>query len=237
MDFILDNYMWFILGAVVILMTVVGYLAEKTDFASKKHNKKEENGSPVPTAEPQIAMPENTNVQMPVENNITPQVNTLDNMANMSQNVGTPSIDGVPSELFAPINSTDVVNIDSSNLGVNLDQTVEPVNLSATSDVKINDADGLDFDSLYQPVAPLENDEVNQTEINNDMGKTELDNMEDVNAQVSNIEEELQLRNTGVKIPILILGYVSHNDLDICSKNSFCTECDNSYKRHYHNKT
>jgi len=35
MDFIIDNLVWFIAGGVVILMTIIGYFAEKTDFGKK----------------------------------------------------------------------------------------------------------------------------------------------------------------------------------------------------------
>lgn len=43
MEFLLDNYIWFIIGFIVILMIVIGYLAEKTQFGSKKITKKDKN--------------------------------------------------------------------------------------------------------------------------------------------------------------------------------------------------
>ncbi len=45
MEFIIDNLVWFIAGGVVILMTIIGYFAEKTDFGknlSSKNNEDEE---------------------------------------------------------------------------------------------------------------------------------------------------------------------------------------------------
>lgn len=36
MEFILENYIWFSVGAGVMIMTLIGYLAEKTDFGKKK---------------------------------------------------------------------------------------------------------------------------------------------------------------------------------------------------------
>ena len=36
MEFILDNYIWFIVGGIIILMAVIGYFAEKTDFGRSK---------------------------------------------------------------------------------------------------------------------------------------------------------------------------------------------------------
>ena len=35
MDFIVDNYVWFIVIVVIILMAVIGYIADKTDFGRK----------------------------------------------------------------------------------------------------------------------------------------------------------------------------------------------------------
>ena len=39
LDFIADNYVWFIAGGVILLMTIIGYIAEKTDFGKKKTGK------------------------------------------------------------------------------------------------------------------------------------------------------------------------------------------------------
>lgn len=40
MDFITENYIWFIVGAVILLMAVIGYYADKTDFGRIKKEKK-----------------------------------------------------------------------------------------------------------------------------------------------------------------------------------------------------
>ena len=40
MDFIIDNYVWFIVGGVVLLMIIIGYFAEKTNFGKKPLNEK-----------------------------------------------------------------------------------------------------------------------------------------------------------------------------------------------------
>lgn len=43
MDFIVDNYFGFIVGGVAILMIIIGYIAEQTDFGRKPFRKKNEN--------------------------------------------------------------------------------------------------------------------------------------------------------------------------------------------------
>lgn len=45
MDFIIENYVWFIVAFVVIVMAIIGYFADKTDFGRKieKKEKKQNN--------------------------------------------------------------------------------------------------------------------------------------------------------------------------------------------------
>lgn len=40
MDFIYDNYVWFIVVGVILVMALIGYIAEKTDFGRKQFEKK-----------------------------------------------------------------------------------------------------------------------------------------------------------------------------------------------------
>lgn len=40
MDFITENYIWFIVGGVVVLMAIIGYIADKTDFGRKGKTEK-----------------------------------------------------------------------------------------------------------------------------------------------------------------------------------------------------
>lgn len=39
MQFLADNYFWFILGGIIILMAIIGYIADKTDFGRNKESK------------------------------------------------------------------------------------------------------------------------------------------------------------------------------------------------------
>lgn len=40
MDFIAENYIWFIVGGVVLLMALIGFIAEKTNFGRREFEKK-----------------------------------------------------------------------------------------------------------------------------------------------------------------------------------------------------
>lgn len=66
MDFIIDNYLWFVIGGVALLMIIIGYFAEKTDFGKKplseKKPKEKVKEAPVETTETVEEEPE-TNVE------------------------------------------------------------------------------------------------------------------------------------------------------------------------------
>lgn len=41
MQFLMDNYIWFLVAGIIGLMTVIGYIAEKTDFGRKEVKREE----------------------------------------------------------------------------------------------------------------------------------------------------------------------------------------------------
>lgn len=44
MTYIIDNYLWFVFFGALIFMTILGYIAEKTNFGSNTNSKKEKSG-------------------------------------------------------------------------------------------------------------------------------------------------------------------------------------------------
>lgn len=46
MPFIVDNYIWFAVGGLVIIMAIIGYFADKTDFGRKNEEKKAKEPKP-----------------------------------------------------------------------------------------------------------------------------------------------------------------------------------------------
>lgn len=132
MDFIVDNIVWFIVGGVVVLMTIVGYLAEKTDFASKKYREKvsrEKEDKVINVEKPIDETPDNIQeTQSPIQN-----VGVADMMVKPEEpaNVGieedlyaplTPEVDNqvvndnpIEEDLYAPLSST---NNDSKALEI-----------------------------------------------------------------------------------------------------------------------
>lgn len=63
MDFVINNYLWFIIGAIVLLMIVIGYFAEKTDFGKKplKNTSKKQSEPASKPAEEVVEPVEQTN--------------------------------------------------------------------------------------------------------------------------------------------------------------------------------
>ena len=66
MDFVINNYLWFVIGAVVLLMIIIGYFAEKTNFGKiplntrkeKKEKTVEDASSPVDTEAKELPIDE-----------------------------------------------------------------------------------------------------------------------------------------------------------------------------------
>ena len=124
MDFIADNYVWFIVLGVIILMAVIGYIADKTDFGRKaksegaiekpKKEKKKKENKPKENKIKIEAKGINELSQKLAENN-TAKIDNLDNNvnqniinSNLEQSINNENID---QSLFAPL--TDEKPVDS----------------------------------------------------------------------------------------------------------------------------
>ena len=51
MDFIINNYIWIIVISIILIMALIGYLAEKTDFIHETKKKKIEHNEEVKAKE------------------------------------------------------------------------------------------------------------------------------------------------------------------------------------------
>lgn len=60
-NFMIENYIWFIFGGIVILMVIIGYFAEKTQFGKKPTEKKQK---------PKKEKPSQVNDVIPSEENL-----------------------------------------------------------------------------------------------------------------------------------------------------------------------
>ena len=119
MDFIVDNYVWFIVVGIIILMAVIGYIADKTDFGRKgKEEATKEKKVEKPKKEKKVKeKKEKIKVEAKGINELTQEV-TENNKVNVQEsndlNVVEPvqnvqvNNENIDQSLFAPL--TDNVN-------------------------------------------------------------------------------------------------------------------------------
>ena len=117
MEFITDNYIWFIIGGIVFFMAIVGYIADKTDFGRNKVTKE-----PKEKKEKEIKQPEKIEIDAKGLGELTQSV---------SEFKTEPVVEEPMADLFAPMEETIPVidnNIDQSLYAPLGDAHVEPVN-------------------------------------------------------------------------------------------------------------
>lgn len=83
MQFVSENYVWFIIALVVIIMTIIGYIAEKTDFGHKKVEVKEKK------SKNRIDEIKNSNLKLneAVYNNVVEPVSSKENLEIREENI------------------------------------------------------------------------------------------------------------------------------------------------------
>lgn len=159
MEFIVDNIVWFIVGGVVILMTIVGYMAEKTDFASKKYREKvgqEKEKVNYKEEQENIKAPIDAPVQDIVVNDIvSPEIQLGDSTKEEDLyaplNNAADNIKGINEDLYAPLNNdTD----DKNNINEDL---YAPLNNDTDNKNNINE-------DLYSPLNSNQQNEVKDVE-------------------------------------------------------------------------
>lgn len=112
MEFITENYIWFIVGGIIIVMAIIGYIAEKTDFGKKeKENipkvKIEKVKKEKPKKEPKVTKVEakgindlTNDMKMTITEDLNEEVShDIDNSLNNT----TEDIDSIDPSLFAPL--------------------------------------------------------------------------------------------------------------------------------------
>lgn len=96
MDFFSEYYLWFVIGGIILIMALIGYIADKTDFGRKDITTKKTNKEKIMTEEEPIIKPtelennvepinevEPTGVQSVVDVAAEPDPNVVDNQASV----------------------------------------------------------------------------------------------------------------------------------------------------------
>lgn len=139
MDFIIENYVWFIVAFVVIVMAIIGYFADKTDFGRKIEKKEKKQNNKKNEKIKVEAKGINELTQNIVENNKDAvSTNQDENIVNIDQIKEQEKLDPMPIDnenidqsLFAPLTDTtskEQIN-DAVNSPVEL-KNIEPTNIN-----------------------------------------------------------------------------------------------------------
>lgn len=139
MDFIIENYVWFIVAFVVIVMAIIGYFADKTDFGRKieKKEKKQNNKKNEKIKVEAKGINELTQ-NIAESNKDVASTNQDENVVNIDQIKEQEKLDPMPIDnenidqsLFAPLTDTtskEQIN-DAVNSSVEL-KNIEPTNIN-----------------------------------------------------------------------------------------------------------
>lgn len=199
MEFIVDNIVWFIVGGVVILMTIVGYLAEKTDFASKKYHKNIEQKKEKSVIEEKTVEPDSTvleNQDKIIEDKVQEEI-----LAPLESIKGdNKQIEDIPSELFVPIEKTDL----ETNASIGVNNQLE--NMSKTEKISNSDT---------QSINDLKIDNIRNLDLDNETKKNTATEMDTLEESIEDIPIEFDAINNEKEEPIEQLKVDSiSNDLN-----------------------
>ncbi len=186
MTFINENYVAIILGAVIVLMTIIGYFADKKTNSvaktDKKKNKKEEKIS------------EDTFEEFDTPTDLEPEVNEMDSFNEMPNVEVTPVsndlFENIPEELFEGVNTySNPVNPVESNISPvePVQEEVAPVEpiKEEVEPVDVTNEEIAPVEDIQEEVTPVETVEETPAVENNEV---ELENV----APVEPIPEEVK---------------------------------------------
>lgn len=102
MEYIAENYIWFIIIGIVILMIIIGYIADKTNFTKKEENREKIKSSKKKKKEKNEEF--ETFEEIPEENNTVENKDVLEEIL----------VEDLPQEEVAELNAIEDFNIDVS---------------------------------------------------------------------------------------------------------------------------
>ena len=205
MKFITDNYVWFIVGGVVTLMALIGYVAERTDFGRKESEKKEkkanndknrsnnvaQSAAPVAPIPEQPVIPDADNLVLGQDSTTVPVVeegnNTVPNTMNGGEDLTVPL--GATSE-SAPVTQPTAEEDLTVPLESN-DDVVAPI----VDDQNQNIYGDMENDEIK----PVETTSLEDNEPNNNLFNDEPTGVNEVVAEEP--QDQLQPEPNGEEVP------------------------------------
>lgn len=111
MGFIQENFVWIVIGVIVILMAIVGYIADKTDFGRKTFDKKVKETKP--KEEPKVEIEEEVEERIPEADSFEEEVslaNAFNEIPEETSEKTEESNEEIDPSLFEPLPDIDMNN-------------------------------------------------------------------------------------------------------------------------------
>lgn len=204
MEFLVDNYIWIILVIVVILMTIIGYIAEKTNFGKKEFAKRGKK------AKQKLVEKENENPKENMNSEISNAVQTEDDFKNQAELENEMITENTGMDFTGPL--SDDMKIDHLYSTQETDERVsEPINNelngsyeneflykdeSQSLNEKEQETSSLydDFSSSSQgSINTIDNLNMSFADMDNSMEEMNMDDSFDKDSQMFNEEANLNL--------------------------------------------
>lgn len=199
-EFINENYLWFIIGGVILLMALIGFVAEKTNFGRGNGNKKAKKNKEVvkesvPT-EPVVEqnIPDADNLELEQNNNPT---NTEENNIDVANTV--------EEDLAAPIEPITEDNT-LNNIDEDLTAPLEPIVPEEKKEEELLDNINedltvpLNFDNTINN-EPTATDKVDNVSDNNEKAVEEIIPEEPMIEEVKENDDILKPNDQDIKLP------------------------------------
>ena len=161
MDFIVDNYVWAIVIVVVVLMAIVGYIADKTDFGRKEFEKKMVSDKPKKVEKPKKEKKNKKKKEVVEELPVVGEVQTDEITNEDVAQKETPETD----LLFDNLNGENFIegeNVDSQEVEENIElenvntfDLNEDTNMSFNDEVSTGEEEPID-QSLFEPLPSID---------------------------------------------------------------------------------
>ena len=163
MEFLSEYYLWFIIGGIILVMAVIGYIADKTDFG-RKNKISEENSKLKDEQENNNSITEAPNAVVeevsPQEQTVSDVVEPIESINSISNEIDVPMIeDSVIDEIKVEEQPIDE-KIESVQLGEDLENIkveendIEQPAINDINDISINNEEKVEIpevidDSVY----------------------------------------------------------------------------------------
>ena len=201
LGYITQNYTLFLVGAVIILLAVIGYYAEKTNFGQSKENQSKENDSTQSNNESNdIKNAELLDATISEEKEETNDLNVQPPNPNVDNDLAKPSIELILEGDLSQSNNSNYIVSENSNINQSTVDKLVSNDLSNVSneviDLEMSDSNVLQNEQL----AFNEENMIQQSEDNFDIFSAELESLlpkkNIINTDLLSDIEDLELDRT-----------------------------------------